>query len=76
LFTIFHQPPAPPAVASHRKKRPYEVGHEDDATLLFFDALKPVHLSSAEELKTYLAIDSNVQKLKINNDLDHFEYWY
>eukprot|EP01035_Chromulina_nebulosa_P039923 gene39923-53984_t len=47
----------------------------DDATLLFFDALKPVHLSSAEELKSYLANDSNVQKLKINKDLDHFEYW-
>lgn len=57
------------------RKRPYEVGHEDDTTLLYFYGLNPVHLSSAEELKGFLANENNVQRFPIDCDVGRFDYW-
>jgi hypothetical protein len=51
------------------------VGHEDDTTLLYFNGLNPVHLSSANELKGYLADESKVQRFPIDCDVDQYDYW-
>lgn len=51
------------------------MGNEDDNTVLYFHGLKPVHLPSAQELKSYLADDINVQKFKIDREVSRYEYW-
>mmetsp|Transcript_23790 Transcript_23790/g.32721 ORF Transcript_23790/g.32721 Transcript_23790/m.32721 type:complete len:587 (+) Transcript_23790:54-1814(+) len=64
-----------PVPGFQRKKKPYEVGNEDNATHLYFGSLNSVRISSAEELKAYLASDTNVQKMTVNSDLSQFEFW-
>lgn len=61
---------------SPTRKRPYEVGHEDDTTLLYFHGLNSVHLPSAEALKGYLANENNVQRFPIDRDVGRFDYWH
>jgi hypothetical protein len=59
-----------------RNKRPYDVGSEDDLTVLYFTELNPVHLNTAEELKVYLATETNVQKIRVDGDIAKYLYWY